>query len=164
MASPRGPQSSEKLLAAPSARNQVLGGGCGFRAGFLTVSCRLLRCGAGDADPGAPGHPASSDLESNVSRTETSFSGAGSSVCSGSLSSCFLFLELTKWETVGARDLGNDSGKERESVTASLGLDPADEPALLPVLALLVKGDFQGLDHFLRIPRLFCDQKGNFRK
>lgn len=35
-----------------------------------------VRCGAGagDADPGAPGRPASSDLESHVSGTEASAS------------------------------------------------------------------------------------------
>lgn len=62
----------------------------------------------------------------------------------------------------GRERLGNDSDKERESVVASLRLDPTNEPNLLRVLALLVKGDFQGLDHFLRIPRLFYDQKDNF--
>lgn len=57
-----------------SSRNQAFGGACGPLVWFLTLQSLALRCGAGagDADAGAPGHPASSDLESNVSGVETS--------------------------------------------------------------------------------------------
>lgn len=58
-----------------------------------------LRCGAGarDADPGAPGHPASSDLESNVSGTET-FPLPWPFSLLRVMSSFFLLLEMMGWE------------------------------------------------------------------
>lgn len=37
-------------------------------------------------------------------------------------------------------------------MTASLSLRSTNKSSLLSVLALLVKGDFQGLGHFLRLP------------
>ena len=57
-----------------SPRNQAFEGAHGPLVWFLTVQSLALRCGAGagDADAGAPGHPAPSDLKSNVSGTETS--------------------------------------------------------------------------------------------
>lgn len=71
---PGTPDLSRSFLLPASPRNQALGGARGPLVWFLTVQSFALRCGAsaGDADAGAPGHPASSDLKSNVSGTETS--------------------------------------------------------------------------------------------
>ncbi|KAK2503315.1 hypothetical protein MC885_002553 [Smutsia gigantea] len=108
--------------------------------------------GTGDTNPSAPGHSASSDLESNVSGTETSSPCPGPSVCSGSF---FLFLKLMGWrwreKYKGNREMqgmtmqkGSVQPRLREATQA-----PRSQLCLVS-LSLPVKCDFQGLDHFLR--------------